>query len=241
MSYSEITFNDKNTVKRFLQNHRLVVATKLVDHHITRYNCICDYGAGNGELCIHLHRQNPHSKIICYEPTSDLLEEARENLSKIYNIEFCQDVNQISESTIDIVYCLEVFEHLPIKETLDALEKIYKILKPGGTLIIGVPVEVGIPAFYKGIFRMSRRHGVFDTSPRNILLSLIGFPPKNRPIDEISPGFRFHYYHTGFDYRDFKKTLNTKFKLSNTSTSPMQIFGPLLMPEIYFVANKPNQ
>lgn len=73
---------------------------------------------------------------------------------------------------LNLVFCLEVFEHLPSEETTDALRQIYDLLRPDGKLIIGVPVEVGVPALYKVIFRMSRKYGGFDA---NIKMRVLHF------------------------------------------------------------------
>jgi hypothetical protein len=50
MAYSDITFNDKNVIKRWLQQRRLVVATRLAAR-LLEPQVILDFGAGNGELC----------------------------------------------------------------------------------------------------------------------------------------------------------------------------------------------
>jgi len=241
MSYAEITFRDKNPVKRWLQRQRLVSAMKLCSTSIRPLETICDFGAGNGELCKSLADHYPNAKIICYEPTPRLLLEARENLSSIANVEFFQDIRSIVSGTLDLLFCLEVFEHLPPEETTDALQTISDLLKPDGTVIIGVPVEVGVPALYKGIFRMWRRYGAFDANMKNVVLAFLLRPPSARPVSEIAPGFRFHSEHMGFDFRRFKETVSSNFKLKRVSVSPFPVLGSWLMPEIYIVAEKANK
>ena len=112
------------------------------------------------------------------------------------------------------------------------------MIKPEGMAIIGVPVEVGVPAIYKGIFRMIRRYGEFDANIKNVALSFFLRPPKNRPISEISPGFRYHYPHMGFDFRHLKEALRSYFTLYKVSASPFSTFGSWLMPEVNFVTKK---
>lgn len=238
MSYAEITFGDRNLIKRWLQQQRLVSAIKSSGPLTTPPDGICDFGAGNGELCKLLAEHYQRSKIICYEPTPNLLSEARQNLISVSGVEFCHDIRSVESGTLDLVFCLEVFEHLPAKETSDALQTIYDLLKPGGKIVIGVPVEIGFPALYKGIFRMFRRYGAFDASIKNVTLSVLWHPPKIRPISEIAPGLRFHFEHMGFDFRELREKLSNYFQLDRISASPFATFGSWLMPEIYFVAEK---
>lgn len=199
---------------------------------------ICDFGAGNGELCKLLTENYPNTKLICYEPAPHLLMEARQNLSVVAKVEFCQNINNVTRGAFDVVFCLEVFEHLPPTETVNVLETIFDLLKPGGKIVIGIPVEIGFPAFYKGVFRMLNRYGAFDANLKNIALSTFRHPPKNRPINYIAPGFRYHFEHMGFDYRNFEEIIINYFKLQKKSFSPSAKFGSWLMPEVYFLAEK---
>ena len=238
MSYADITFKDANPIKRWLQRQRLVSAMNLYSSTRITPKAICDFGAGNGELCKMLAARYPRAKLVCYEPTPYLLSEARQNLAAFSEVEFCQNIQNVKAETFDVVFCLEVFEHLPSAETDDALKSIFSVLKDNGMIVIGVPVEVGVPALYKGIFRMFRRYGAFDANIKNVVLSFLWHPPKDRPVSEIAPGFRFHYEHTGFDFRGLKNILTRYFELRTVAASPFSAFGSLLMPEVYFVAEK---
>jgi SAM-dependent methyltransferase len=238
MSYADITFRDKNRIKQWLQKRRLLSAIELCVQSTSPPKTVCDFGAGNGELCKLLAKQYPGASIICYEPTASLLSEARHNLKYVSNVEFCQDIQSINSGTLDVIFCLEVFEHLPPKETTDALQAISDKLKPKAKVIVGVPVEVGVPALYKGIFRMFRRYGAFDANVKNVALSFLWHPPSKRPASEITPGFRYHYEHMGFDFRPFMAILDNYFKVKKVSASPFAMLGSLFMPEVYFVAEK---
>jgi 2-polyprenyl-3-methyl-5-hydroxy-6-metoxy-1,4-benzoquinol methylase len=237
MAYSDITFKDKNPIKRWLQQRRLVTATRIADG-ISNPECVLDFGAGNGELSKLIALQFPKAKILCYEPTPSLMAEARENLANLAQVYFCSDVAEIAKNSVDLIFCLEVFEHLPKAETEDAIEKITHLLSRDGNAVIGVPIEIGLPALYKGIFRMSRRFGKFDASVKNILLATLCAPPKKRPVSEIAHELAYHFEHMGFDYRNLLSLLNMRFRLEQVTTSPFSIFGKWLNPEIYFVVKQ---
>jgi SAM-dependent methyltransferase len=236
MAYSDITFNDKNFIKRWLQKRRLVVATHIVDSHC-KPRCVLDFGSGNGELCKLIAQRFPSARIVCYEPTPSLMIEAKENLADLSQVDFCVDINDIVDDSVDLIFCLEVFEHLPQIETENALNQFIRLLRSEGGAVVGVPVEVGIPALYKGIFRMMRRFGSFDASIKNVLLAALYFPPKQRPVSEIAPGFAFHFEHMGFDYRNLEADLRRHFSFKKITTSPFSILGRWLNPEVNFLVD----
>lgn len=238
MPYSEITFQDKNPVKRWLQRQRLVSALTAAGRPDPPPSMICDFGAGNGELCKLLVKRFPRAGIVCYEPEAELLDEARKNLAGLTGIDFYPDIRPLEKGSVDLLFSLEVFEHLPHEETRKALQRIADLLKPGGKAVIGVPVEIGIPALYKGLFRMMRRYGAFDADPGNILRCLAGRPPKHRPAAELAPGLNYYFEHLGFDYRRLTAQLGRYFKRPSITTSPFPFWGPWLMPEIYFILEK---
>ena len=236
MPYADITFRDRNPVKRWLQGRRLLSAIDL--YGARRPGVLCDFGAGNGELCRLLAESHPGTRLICYEPVGELLREAKENLAAVPNVELRQDITELPTEGVDAIFCLEVFEHLPEAETAAALVDIVRLLKPNGIAIIGVPVEVGIPAIYRGAFRMARRYGSFDATFKNVAMSTIGRPPCDRPIREVGPGMRFHPFHTGFDFRRFRDTLRGYLRVREEAGSPIARIGPWLMPEVNFLAEK---
>lgn len=195
-----------------------------------------DYGAGNGEIIKTLAVLYPDAKIVCFEPTKSLMEEAKKNLNGIPNVSFTETVEAISTSSVDLLFCLEVFEHLPLKETEDAFVVFKRVLSDRGRLIVGLPIEVGIPALYKGLFRMVRRFGAYDATIGNILRSFAYAPPEKRPCSEIAPGFAYYFDHMGFDYRVFRSALSKHFHIDQIKGGPFPAFGAIFNPEINFLA-----
>jgi SAM-dependent methyltransferase len=240
MSYSNATFNDKNPIKRWLQRRRLVVAARIVDVRLNP-QCVLDFGAGNGELCKLIALRFPKAKIVCYEPKPSYMGEARKNLADLPQVQFCTDVAELADGSVDLIFCLEVFEHLPKTQTEDAFRQFNRLLSSDGSAVIGVPVEIGIPALYRGIFRMSRRFGEFDASIKNILLAALCSPPKERPVIDVAPGFPFHVRHMGFDHRSLQSLLHERFRLQKVITSPFSIFGVWLNSEVNFLVQKADQ
>ena len=237
MNYADITLNDPNAIKRYLQRSRFQSALKLypVTDSTTK---VLDFGGGDGELCLRLNRINKGTSYICYEPSQGMYKQALQKLSDSDDIDLVDSLTSIAKGSMDVIYSLEVFEHLPVKESEEALNNIYALLKPGGTLVMGVPNELFLPALYKGLFRMSRRFGQYDARVSNILKCCFGRPPKTRPIGEISPGKSYHFHHLGFDHRVLAKQLKSKFGNCKQVCTPFPVLGTWGSPEIYYVVQK---
>jgi SAM-dependent methyltransferase len=238
MSYADITTHDPNPIKRWLQGRRFVDALKVLKGARARNRLhVLDYGAGNGELVRRMAGVASVDATV-FEPTPSLMAEARQNLAHLDSVVFAQRLDSVESGTFDYVFCLEVFEHLPEKETLAAIAEIHRLLKRDGIAVVGVPHELFLPAVLKGLFRMCRRYGTFDARPGNVLAALCGRPPRQRPAAEISPGFSYHYYHLGFDYRTLERRLRRHFQLAQKWFSPVPLLGAALNSEVYFMLTK---
>lgn len=240
VSYTEGVFRDRNPIKRWLQQQRLHSAIGFAQKARDEVRCVLDFGAGSGELCKHLVHAYPNATIVCYEPCSDLLEEAKLELKDLPRVEFHASFDTIPRGQADLLFCLEVFEHIPLAMRAASLAEVGALLKDDGEAVFGVPVEVGLPALYKGMFRMSRRYGAYDAKPKHVLMATLGMPPRDRPIGYLPPDVQVHNEHMGFDHRVFRKALAEQFALRKASASPFPMLGTALCPEAYFVVRKPG-
>ena len=239
MSYEEITLKDPNPIKRFLQNSRFEDAINFIPKNILPEK-ILDFGGGNGELSLRLTKKYLDTQITCYEPSESMINEAKNKISGASNVTLTDSIEPFTNQNFDVIFSLEVFEHLPEKESLDALNTIKKSLHHNGILIIGVPNEIFLAACYKGLFRMLRRYGDHDAKPMNILKSCFGFPPKYRPTQLLDSTINYHSHHLGFDYRTLHHTLCKNFNSVQLCLSPSPWLTRIASPEIYFVASAPK-
>lgn len=235
--YATITRDDPNRIKRLIHKRRFDDALNLV-----RCDCdpslIIDFGGGDGEFCRRLALRFPSTKVICFEPAEFLRCDAIAALANSSNAEVVGCLSDLPCESADIVFCMEVFEHLPETETLDSLEAINQLMRSDGQAIIGVPVEVFLPALFKGMFRMVRRYGEVDATVWNVVRASMGVPPRNRPVGTIADGLPYHFRHMGFDYRRFVKILRDRFTVQKTSGSPATFLPPWLNNEVYYVLAK---
>jgi SAM-dependent methyltransferase len=235
-SYAALTREDPNPLKRAVQGRRLVDALRLARDLQPRL--IVDYGAGDGALCRSAAEIWPSAQLFCFEPAPQLAAEARALLAGTPQATVVTDETALPSGVADLVFCTEVFEHLPALETVRALDEIGRTLRPGGRAVIGVPVEIGPPALPKGVFRALRRPGDFDAGPAGILQALFGHPPASRPANEISAGRAYFPHHLGFDHRPFARALAQRFEIEARAGSPFSALPAWLNSEVYLRARR---
>jgi SAM-dependent methyltransferase len=232
VDYAALTVNDRNPLKRKLQNYRLNHALKTIP--LEKPVSILDYGSGDGELCLRINRISPETKIVSYEPSENLRNQAFKKLSNLDKISVVSTTKDLTAAHFDYIFCLEVFEHLPTRIIKKEFEEFSRLLKPDGKLIIGVPNELYFAALFKGALRVKRRYGDEDAVFINIFRSALGFPPKFRPEVDFD-GLPYIIRHVGFDYRLFRKELMKHFKLESCYGSPLPMLSPSINLEVYFV------
>lgn len=239
MVYSQITIKDKNFIKRYIQRKRLTDALLVLRASDSSFaGSVLDFGGGDGEFSRRISERFPQATVFCYEPAASLRKEASEKLKDVKNVILVSSLDNLSGIIFDYIFCLEVFEHLPARQTMEALQRFDNLLGKRGVGVIGVPNEIFIPALFKGLFRIFRRYGEFDACIGNIARATLGIPPKSRPVAEISQGLPYHFQHLGFDYREFKSLLMNFFSISEIYASPFRSLGVLLNSEIYFILKK---
>ncbi|WP_296814832.1 class I SAM-dependent methyltransferase [Brevundimonas sp.] len=235
-TYAEMTWDDPNALKRWVQRRRLRDALAQVPDKVS-VDKIVDYGAGDGALAVLARERWPKARIVCFEPAPHLATEAERRVRDLDGVEVTRTEAGLPEA-VDLVFCTEVFEHLPEAETGAAIARIEAILKPGGLLVVGVPVESGPVAALKGLFRMARRPKDFDTRPGNILRAVLGQRVRDRPMADIAYGRRYHPHHLGFDLGGLKRLLEARFSPVRLRGSPLPLAPVFLNSEAYMTLRK---
>lgn len=135
--------------KNFTYYYILRILNKYID--FKKHNNILDIGCGSGAISLYLANKGINN-ILGIDISKKSIKMCTLSAEKIKlkntRFEVMDFPNRVPRITFDIVLCLEVIEHL--KNDILALDKIYKLLKPGGTLILSTPSS-NAPLFKLGM------------------------------------------------------------------------------------------
>lgn len=90
-----------------------------------------DYGCGIGDTSILLHQLLGVQSVIGLDVSERSLERARERHGGT-QYHFATFPAYAPDESIDLVYCNGVFHHIPVAERDDAVDYIFRSLRPGG-------------------------------------------------------------------------------------------------------------
>lgn len=102
---------------------------------------VLDFGCGTGRIS--LMTQPYFSRIVGYDPVPECIEQAHidkiratGNMCKFENLFFTTSLDGIPDSEFDVVYAVNVLEHLDAKSLQIALKQIVRVLKDEGIALL---------------------------------------------------------------------------------------------------------
>ena len=126
----------------------------------------------------------------------------------------------------DCIVALEVLEHTPPEMVDSFFSDVLRLLKPGGRVIITVPVMVGPVGFLKILMYLGTLEGYTLTAA---FRHLFGAMPKTRFLRD---GL---YEHEGFDYRALRWRVKREFGKVEQGASPFPSLPAWLNSQAVFV------
>jgi len=106
MKYADKTRNTRNPIKRIAHSRRFAQAAALIP--LSAEQKILDYGCGDGVFFEHLAKYVPVENLYGYDP--GLLQEMTFKGATTY--EDTETLIPLHRGTFDVLYCMEVCEHL---------------------------------------------------------------------------------------------------------------------------------
>ena len=228
-TYSDFTHKSCFAPKRWAHKRRYLDAMRLLAFAPT--DTFLDYGCGDGYLLSLVARILPRGNIVGYEPSPSMYAVARQALGGEFDI--IRDFAAIRNRSFDKIACLETMEHLPPKRLDEALRNLANILSPHGTLLISVPIEIGLSAFVKNTFRIMWGN-TDNITVRTYIRSVLGLPC-NMANPAFLDGLEYIFPHTCFDYRKFEGELGNYFSIAMRKFSPIMLLGGLLNNSVFYL------
>jgi len=211
---------------------------------------ILDYGSGDGTfLALAMMADSPPAAAVGAELLDTMIDECRARYSPEPRLSFVRVASLDSPehaNRYDAVFCMEVLEHVFNWEP--ELARMSRLLTPGGTLIVSVPVETGVPVLVKQVVRTIagwRKIGHYPgTTPYSWSeLALAVFAGRTQHVKR--PVFDFGgdpaHDHKGFNWRVLHERLKQQFDVTDVVASPYAWLGPGLATQVWFIARLPAE
>jgi len=139
LHHQQTLYESKNPTRRWLHCTRRDWIIYAIKKYANIKDMICmEIGPGSGVYLPILAKVS--KKVTALDIEMSYLNNAKILLKKYNNIEIiAADIlyNNIPSATYDLILCSEVIEH--IEDPSKAIKEIYRILKPGGILILSTP------------------------------------------------------------------------------------------------------
>jgi 2-polyprenyl-3-methyl-5-hydroxy-6-metoxy-1,4-benzoquinol methylase len=206
---------------------------------------LLDYGCGDGTFVALVHDR--FAAAVGADVDAGQIVDCRRRLADLPNARFLvASMLDGAEhaAAYDVVTCMEVLEHTTDDERRRVLGALGRFVRPGGRIVISVPIEIGPALAAKQFFRALaawRGHGDYrhreTYTPRELAAAVLGRTGLARAVYTVEgAGGRSTWCgHKGFDWRVLARELRERFVVERRLFSPMPLAGPLLNSQAWFV------
>ena len=209
---------------------------------------VLDHGCGDGTLLGLLQDgPNPPARAVGSEVSELLVEDCRTRLGEDERLKFVltSELDRPEHRhAYDLIVCMEVLEHVP---DLDAeMDRFERLLRPGGHLLISVPVEIGPALIVKQVMRrvagwrgLGHYPGTSTYSPREFVASVFAGRRQHiaRPLFRDGEGRPFHD-HKGFNFNVLHDLIAERFRVERVISSPVPWLPARTASQVWFIASK---
>lgn len=203
---------------------------------------LLDYGCGDGTfLAMLMERKDSPASAVGAEIDDSVVADCRKRLGADARLSFSR--TDALDSTFDGLVCMEVMEHVVEREPI--FEQWKSLVRPGGLILVSVPVETGPVLIAKQtIRRVAGWRGIGDypgIAPYSWVEYLRSiFARSSQHITRpVHPGGT--YCHKGFNWRLLRGELGRHFDLERTVSSPIHCLPAGLGSQVWFVLrNRPS-
>lgn len=241
-TYAERTHASPFRIVRFAHRRRYELVKSLALD--ARPEVVLDYGAGYADMLLSMLGDPdapPGLRAIAYEPLRELVVahlERNPELDPDKRLELVESLDDVPDASCDVVTCAGVLEHLNLNDRFSFYAFARRALRPGGRVVIDVPVEIGPAVLIKTAGRRLLKSYDREYSLGEMLAAGVGmtvFDPQR-----FDPGFGEYFVsHKGFDYRLLRAEVEAQgFSVERTVASPVTwLPAGLVNQEVLLVAS----
>lgn len=203
VSYARQTYDSPNPLTRFAHRSRYKLSLDLADRLLPEGGCLVDFGAGEGAFLHQFEQHRSDATLVAIEPIMPIT---------FPGVRRVESVDMLEDGSVDVLGTFEVLEHVSDAQLEDFLVDARRILKPGGKLLVTVPIMYGMALPAKELSRalLHRRWG--DTGLVEMIKGTFG-----KPIPRAADRLRSH---KGFDFRELRGQISRHFRIIEPSYSP---------------------
>jgi SAM-dependent methyltransferase len=234
--YAKRIFTGGNALTRWSHRRRSRTALGILGgRHFER---VADVGGADGWFLRDLVDAGMADSGVTLDIDPALLEAGRQQSAAYPTLDFVLSEPEALaplEGTFDLVVCLETLEH--VEDPPAVVDTIVRLARPGGSVQVSVPVEVGPAVLVKQLGRWlaNRRSDYgYDRYPWSDLLKA-GVLWQTDGIERANL-----HSHKGFDYRRVRDLLTDQLTIDRTHWSPLRVFGPLAASTVTWLAHTPT-
>jgi 2-polyprenyl-3-methyl-5-hydroxy-6-metoxy-1,4-benzoquinol methylase len=207
---------------------------------------LLDYGCGDGTFLSLVHDLFPGA--VGADPVRTQIADCAHRLRDLpLSFTTTDTLGPSHTSAYDVVTCMEVLEHCLDDERRRVVGELARLVRPGGVVVVSVPIEVGLSLVGKQMGRaLAGWRGLGDYRHREtygpVELARMVVASPGMPIDRPSygaptaDGSMYRYYgHKGFDWRVLRDELGLHFTIERTAFSPMPWLRAWLNSQVWFI------
>lgn len=217
--YDRQTVNHPSPISRFAHRARVRSSVAMLHRHTAPDGTVLDYGCGPGLIPHELVRTGHRGKVLGYEPFMPVVFDDVTRVSAL---------DDIPSASVDTVSVFETLEHLSDTELNRFIDWTSRALRPGGCIIVSVPVMLGPTVLLKEATRALLFCRPSDYSASELLQAAFLMRSPARSEDRLAS-------HKGFDFRELLVLLSSSFDLRERLTSPFRALPYWLNSQIFFV------
>jgi SAM-dependent methyltransferase len=227
MGYSERLTEGGSRLTRFSHRRRYENVLGLMRH--LRGARALDLGCGDGWIL----REAYDRKLISFGVGADASESALAECAKRFadapglRATLPADLSSVlPEASCDIAICTETLEHVP--DPKGFIETMLRYVRPGGEVLITVPIEVGPSLLFKqfGRFLANRvgTYGYETYTPRELVSAGVFWDARSFPSSHVDSQATLTG-HKGFDYRDVEALFAPRIEVVERVFTPFPALG----------------